>query len=253
MATSGSAGARSARSTTTARPGRGPFATSASGEYRRRLRAAGLAVDEDVYAPFGDDPLLLHDVTIANTTPARAARELVRVLGRQPLRPADQAAPGARRAAVRPRDAHPHRRPEPPAGATSADPLAARDRRPLTIFAAALRGPGGGHATDATRFFGAGGRARPGRGGRGPARSGAGARGRRRPHRPHAVRLPRAGLRLRPGAHVTLRYAYGAAAAVRRAPRSSLATAARRDPLAASRHAWAALAAARPLSAARPG
>src|SRR4051794_33493477 len=33
------------------------------GYYRRDLRAAGLDVQEDVYAPFGDDPLLLHDVT----------------------------------------------------------------------------------------------------------------------------------------------------------------------------------------------
>ena len=45
------------------------------GYYERLLRAAGLGVRERVYAPFGDDPLLLHDVTIRNTTrgPRRAS------------------------------------------------------------------------------------------------------------------------------------------------------------------------------------
>src|SRR3954452_18687503 len=37
------------------------------GYHARRLQAAGLDVTEQVYAPFGDDPLLLHDVTIKNT------------------------------------------------------------------------------------------------------------------------------------------------------------------------------------------
>ena len=38
------------------------------GYYQRLLRADGVAVREDVYAPFGNDPVLLHDVTIRNTT-----------------------------------------------------------------------------------------------------------------------------------------------------------------------------------------
>jgi hypothetical protein len=40
------------------------------GYYQRRLHAAGIDVRELVYAPFGDDPLLLHDVTLRNTTRA---------------------------------------------------------------------------------------------------------------------------------------------------------------------------------------
>ena len=36
------------------------------GYYRRKLRAEGLTVTENTYAPYGDDPLLLHDVTIRN-------------------------------------------------------------------------------------------------------------------------------------------------------------------------------------------
>src|SRR5439155_11832114 len=38
------------------------------GYYRKRMRARGVDVRELVYAPFGDDPLLLHDVTLRNTT-----------------------------------------------------------------------------------------------------------------------------------------------------------------------------------------
>ena len=61
------AAGRSARSTRTGRAARAPSACSAAGYSRRTLAAAGLAVDEHVYAPFGDDPVLLHDVTIRNT------------------------------------------------------------------------------------------------------------------------------------------------------------------------------------------
>jgi glycosyl hydrolase family 36/glycosyl transferase family 36 len=37
-----------------------------TGYYRKRMRAEGLEVREDTYAPFGDDPVLLHDVHIEN-------------------------------------------------------------------------------------------------------------------------------------------------------------------------------------------
>src|SRR5438270_299750 len=38
------------------------------GYVHKGTRAGGVAVDERVYAPFGDDPVLLHDVTLRNTT-----------------------------------------------------------------------------------------------------------------------------------------------------------------------------------------
>ncbi len=38
------------------------------GYYERLLRSQGIEVREDVYAPFGDDPLLLDDVTIHNAS-----------------------------------------------------------------------------------------------------------------------------------------------------------------------------------------
>src|SRR5947209_7391321 len=38
------------------------------GYFRTHLAADGLDVTQSVYAPFGDDPLLLHDVRLQNTT-----------------------------------------------------------------------------------------------------------------------------------------------------------------------------------------
>ena len=38
------------------------------GYFRHAAWLSGLTVDEHVYAPFGDDPVLLHDVTIHNST-----------------------------------------------------------------------------------------------------------------------------------------------------------------------------------------
>ncbi len=122
-----------------------------TGYARRTLAAAGFAVDEHVYAPFGDDPVLLHDVTIRNRTRKPRSASWFEYWGVNPWEPAK----------ARPRGL----------GTPSWDPrrriLSVRqaaegpDRRPLRIFAAALRGPVGGHATDAARFFGAGGRAAP--------------------------------------------------------------------------------------------
>ena len=40
------------------------------GYYRRRMATEGIEIEEFVYAPFGDDPLLLHDVTIRNPSAA---------------------------------------------------------------------------------------------------------------------------------------------------------------------------------------
>ena len=94
---------------------------------------AAWRVDERVYAPFGDGPVLLHDVTIRNTGARAAQRILVRVLGREPVRPGGQALDRAWSAPrYSARHAHAHASPSAPR---------APDRRPLTIFAAALSGP----------------------------------------------------------------------------------------------------------------
>ena len=199
------------------------------GYYERRLRAGGLEVRENTYTPFGDDPLLLHDVVIRN-----AGRRTRRVSWFEywDVNPFDQfnqrhrgtAAPGwsARTRTLSVAQA---------AGESG-------DARPLSIFAAALRGPVHGHETSASKFFGAGSRAAPAEvaadrlsGSIAPP-SATGAIGK-------ALFAFRSPLRLEPGQSVTLRYAYGIAhprqiggivSRYRRAP----------DPLRASERRWSA-------------
>ena len=198
------------------------------GYYERLLRAAGVEVREDVYAPFGNDPLLLHDVTIRNTT-AHARR--VSWFEYWDVNPYDQTS---------------HRlwglgAPRWNAGArTLIVPQAAGwrgDHHPLSIFAAALRGPISGHETSVAAFFGNGTRAVPAavasdrlRGTTAPpAPTGAGG---------ETLFVFRAPLRLGAGHSVTLRYAYGIAhpAEIGRLVRKYSSA---RQPFAASERAWA--------------
>jgi hypothetical protein len=199
-----------------------------TGYSRRTTAALGISVDEHVYAPFGDDPVLLHDVTIRNRTRERRRVTWFEYWGVNPWEPSTRHQRGigvpryeARRRTLSVRHT-----------------VEGADRRPLAIFAAALRGPVRGHATDARRFFGRGGRARPA----------AVAAGRLDPT-PAAAVAPgspgrtmfafRAPVSVAPGGSVTLRYAYGAAR-----PRAVRRVVARwrraRAPLAASGRRWAA-------------
>ena len=197
--------------------------TFGTGYYEHTLRAAGLDVLEKVYAPYGDDPLLLHDVTIRNRT--RAPRR-VSWFEYWDVNPWIEAVDSGR--AVGTPTWSPGLR-------TLAVPQAAGDlgdQRPLSIFAAALSGPVGGHETSTARFFGTGTRQAPAavRADR-LSRSTAAAGGRL-----FAIRAP---LRLRPGQSVTLRYAYGMAHPERVAP---LVRKYRRagDPFTRSERRWAA-------------
>jgi Glycosyl hydrolase 36 superfamily, catalytic domain/Glycosyltransferase family 36 len=196
------------------------------GYYERRLHASGLDVREDVYAPFGDDPLLLHDITIRNTT-ARARR--VSWFEYWDVNPYDQTSRRLRGLGVPRWNAATRTLTVPQNGGG--------DARPLSIFAAALRGPVDGHETSVAAFFGDGTRAAPAavradrlRGATAPPVP-AGAGG-------ETLFVFRAPLRLGPGQSVTLRYAYGmahpsqVAALVRRYRRA-------RAPFVASEHAWA--------------
>ncbi len=200
-----------------------------AGYYERGLRSDGLGVREVVYAPFGDDPLLLHDVTIRN----RSARTRdVSWFEYWDVNPYDQY-DHAYRGLGSPRWA--------PARKTLSVPQASGeqgDDRPLSIFAAGLRGPISGYETSAPAFFGAGTRGAPAEvvadrlsGSIAPASpSGAGG---------EALFAFRTPLRLAPGQSVTLRYAYGIAhpgqipALVRRYRKA-------RHPFAASERRWAA-------------
>ena len=196
------------------------------GYYERRLRADGLAVREDVYPPFGNDPLLLHDVTITNAT-SHAQR--VSWFEYWDVNPYDQTA-ARQRGLGRPRW-NPALR-----SLSVAQAADDGDHRPLSIFAAALRGRVHGFETSVGGFFGRGSRGSPAAvaadrlrdGIAKPAPSGVGG---------STLFAFRAPIRLRPGQSVTLRYAYGMAhpGAIAGLVRKYRAA---RDPFAASEHAW---------------
>ncbi len=171
------------------------------GYYDRRLRADGVEVHEDVYAPFGDDPLLLHDVTIRNES-----RRTKRVSWFEywDVNPYNQFNKQHRGLASPTWDR---------ADRTLSVAQASGehgDTRPLSIFGAALRGPVHGFETSSSRFFGDGTRGVPAEVAADrlsgtitpPVPTGAGGK------TLFALRAP---LRLRPGQSVTLRYAYGMA------------------------------------------
>ncbi len=171
------------------------------GYYERRLRADGLQVREDVYAPFGDDPLLLHNITIRN---AAAHPRRLSWFEYWDVNPYDQTL-------LRPLGLRSPRWDAPARTLSVAQtPGEDGDRRPLSIFAASLQGPVRGHETSLPAFFGGGTRAVPAavRADRlsgataPPAQPGAGGQ---------TLFAFRAPLRLRPGQSVTLRYAYGIA------------------------------------------
>ncbi len=176
------------------------------GYYERRLRSHWIDVREDVYAPFGDDPLLLHDVTIHNAS--RHARRLswFEYWDVNPFNQATGSPIGLGR---------PHW--DATTRTLSAAQATADGNRPTRIFAAALHGPVVGHETSVAAFFGNGTRAAPAavkaddlRGETAP------------PVAPGVVGGTlfafRAPVRLRAGQSITLRYAYGLAPQARIAP-----------------------------------
>jgi Glycosyl hydrolase 36 superfamily, catalytic domain/Glycosyltransferase family 36 len=197
------------------------------GYFRTRTVAAGLDTNQVVYAPFGDDALLLHDVTIRNTTRAPISASWFEYWGVNPYEPGGQLHHGvgvpSYAAATR--------------TLSVAELPTALDANPLSVYAAALKGSVSGYDTSTAAFFGNGTRARPaavlayrtsGLSGM-PTPSAA-------PSRTlFAFRSP---VTIAPGASVTLRYAYGYGH-----PRQIGAVLARyragRDPLRDSERAWA--------------
>jgi hypothetical protein len=171
--------------------------TFGAGYFRRRTSVPGASVDDRLYAPMGDDAVLLHDVTITNTSSAPEALSWFEYWDVDPRTPK-----GVTRGTLAPRY---DRRARILSVAQAATP---QDTRPLSVFAAALSGPLRGVDADTTAFFGAGGRAAPaavaaGRltGALAPASTGA--------THTRAMAAFEAPLRLRPGRSLTLRYAYG--------------------------------------------
>jgi hypothetical protein len=171
------------------------------GYYRRTLRVAGIGMTETVYAPFGNDPVLLDDVRLTNRS-QRSHR--VSWFEYWDVNPYDQTthdnigltAPawhaGTRTLTV------------------AQNTASEGDTDPLSIFAASVHGPVKGYETSVSKFFGSGTR-------RAPAEV-------RANHLSGTIAAPAAGgtagstlfaLRapvvLKPGHSVTLRYVYGMA------------------------------------------
>ncbi len=166
------------------------------GYARRRTRADGIDAEEFNYAPFGDDPVLLHDVTITNTGEHAEAGLVVRVLGREPGAAGHKGADRDRAARLRRRPPHalggaaarttrtPTRCRSTPR--RSRAPTAATPRARSTFFGAAVAAAPAAVAADRLEDV-------P------PGASGTSL---------FAFRAPQT---LAPGQSVTLRYAYGAA------------------------------------------
>lgn len=172
------------------------------GYARKRLDAGGIVVEQVVYAPFGDDPVLLDDVTLTNQT---SVSRTVSWFEYWDVDPYDQTGAGLPRGV----------------GQATWDPASATlavrqsggaltDTAPLSIFAAALQGPLDGYETSVDGFFGAGTRAAPAAVAAdllsgtlaGPSPDGGPS------SQLFAFRAP---VTLAPGASVTLRYVYGLA------------------------------------------
>ncbi|HEV3230434.1 MAG TPA: hypothetical protein VGY97_13240 [Solirubrobacteraceae bacterium] len=137
------------------RPAGAPFQRDFGvGYYRKQLTFAGVDVTQTVYAPFGDDPVLLDDVTLRNTT---TAAKKVSWFEYWDVNPFDQAIVGNQTRGLM----------APTWDAASRTLAVAqfgndyRDTAQLSIFAAALSGPVDGYETSLTPFFGSGGRAAP--------------------------------------------------------------------------------------------
>jgi hypothetical protein len=122
------------------------------GYFGKTLATGGVVVEELVYAPFGDDPLLLDDVTIANQTDSP---QTVSWFEYWDVNPRDQTAqlhrgvgqpvwnPGTQTLSVAQSGGH------------------LDDPAPLSIFAAVVQGPVDAFETSLTSFFGDGTRAAP--------------------------------------------------------------------------------------------
>jgi Glycosyl hydrolase 36 superfamily, catalytic domain/Glycosyltransferase family 36 len=207
----------------------------ATGYLGRLTAVRRLSVKEQVYAPFGDDPLLLHDVTIRNSSRRPLRASWIEYWGVNPRSVVNTRYLGIARPAY-------DRRTRTLSARQLPDDV---DKRPLTMFAATLRGRVADWETDATRFFGSGGRAKPAEVKRGslsrtlasrheggiPGTAGT-------PGEPgHTMFAFRSPVVVQPGGQVTLRYAYGLARAqrigglVKRWRKS-------RNPLVRSERAW---------------
>ncbi|MBV9214392.1 MAG: hypothetical protein JOZ25_12195 [Actinobacteria bacterium] len=198
------------------------------GYYRKHLRARGIDLTQVGYSPYGDDPVLLDDVTLRNTTHKTKRVSWFEYWDVNPYNQSIQS-PGNRGVGA----ASWNRKTR----TLRIDQTAGSDdANPLSIFSAALHGPVKGFETSLDKFFGAGTRARPAEVARNRLSGGlAGASA--TDNQSHALFAFRAPVKLRPGRSVTLRYIYGFAHHERIAKLVSKYRRVRR-PLARSERAW---------------
>jgi len=173
------------------------------GYYRKQMTFEGVRVTEDTFAPFGNDPVLLDDVTLTNTTkhaltpawfeywdvnPYNQALGTTGTVGLDT--PTYDAATGTLSVAQ-----------------YGGDP---RDLNPLSIFAASLSGPPSGWDTSVSTFFGTGTQAVPAE-----VKDDALSESIARPNVPklsgNTLFAFRQAVTLKPGQSTTLRYVYGMA------------------------------------------
>jgi hypothetical protein len=123
-----------------------------AGYYAKRTSADGLSEKDTVYAPFGDDSLLLHDVTITNTGTTTRSGSYFEYWDVNPEVQAGKQLPRGYQSPVW----------DSPSETLSVAQLPDDiDTRPLTIFASALNAPVSAYDTDTSSFFGSGTRAAP--------------------------------------------------------------------------------------------
>ena len=195
------------------------------GYVRRRTTVPGSDVEEFVYAPFGDESVLLHDVTVRNTGKRNVKASWFEYWD---VNPQIQANSQTRRGVL-----------SPSFNASTRTLMAQQsplpdDPDPFTVYASALHGPLNGYDTDVNAFFGSGTRDRPAAVVAGKATDSIAA--------PSTGLTPNASmfafqapLKLAPGESITLRYAYGA---VQQPKIGGIVSRARLTSLQASERSW---------------
>jgi len=170
------------------------------GYFGRDLKTATLGISETVYAPFGDDPVLLHDIVITNTSPQTKRASWfeywdVNAIDQGTHRPIGLDSP---------------RWDEKQRVLSVAQKPDATDREPLTVFATPLQARVSAFDTSVTSFFGNGGRGTPA--GVAKGRLGGGIASATEHGKPsEALFALQADFVLAPGKSVVLRYMYGLA------------------------------------------
>jgi hypothetical protein len=208
-------------------PGEQTTRTFGTGYAQTVASVPGLTVTARVYAPFGNDPILLHDVTLTNDS---SSTETPTWFEYWDVNPAMPPANTIRGTASPVYDASTQT-------LSVAQLPSAQDTEPLSIFAAALSAPVAGYDTDTQSFFGSGTRADPAAVGAdrssdsiAPISIGGVLPG-------DAMFAFRSPVTLAPGQSITLRYAYGYGHPDQIAPLVARYRAAR-SPFAASEQQW---------------